>query len=117
MLPMWVFDQETLRILAVNEAAIRQYGYSRREFLFLTVLDLRPTSEIPAFLRSAVLHPHATVIPHRWCHRARDGALFDVEITSRELAFHGHKAEVVMAVPVTAGESNAHLVCLREVHP
>jgi|tagenome__1003787_1003787.scaffolds.fasta_scaffold20021800_2 PAS domain S-box-containing protein len=104
-LPMWVFDQSTLRILEVNQAASQKYGYSRTEFLALTVLDLRPSSEIPAFLRSAVLHPHATYTPTRWCHKAKDSTLFDVEITSREIEFRGHKAEVVTSAPIRAVES------------
>jgi signal transduction histidine kinase len=45
-LPMWVFDMESLRFLDVNNSAIRQYGFSRDEFLRMTVLDIRPPSEI-----------------------------------------------------------------------
>ena len=41
-LPMWVFDASSLRYLAVNDAAVRLYGYSRDEFLGMTVEDLRP---------------------------------------------------------------------------
>ena len=44
-LPMWVFDAETLRYLAVNDAAVRLYGYSREDFLGMTVEDLRPHGE------------------------------------------------------------------------
>src|SRR2546430_12925461 len=40
--PMWVFDLETHRVLAVNGAAIKHYGYSREEFLALRIEDLRP---------------------------------------------------------------------------
>jgi len=48
--PMWVYDLETLRILDVNEAATRRYGYLRHEFLALTVKDLRPPEDVPKFL-------------------------------------------------------------------
>ena len=40
--PMWVFDLETLKFLEVNEAAIQHYGYSREEFLAMTIMDIRP---------------------------------------------------------------------------
>ena len=40
--PMWVFDLETLEFLEVNEAAIQHYGYSREEFLAMTIMDIRP---------------------------------------------------------------------------
>src|SRR6185295_12125803 len=47
--PMWVFDEETLRFLAVNQAAIQHYGFTRQDFLDMTVLDIRPPDEVPAF--------------------------------------------------------------------
>ena len=43
---MWVVDVESLRFLAVNEAALRQYGYTRDEFMRLTLRDIRPPSEL-----------------------------------------------------------------------
>src|SRR2546430_9324039 len=49
--PMWVFDLETHRVLAVNGAAIKHYGYSREEFLALRIEDLRPAEDIPALHR------------------------------------------------------------------
>ncbi|MEI9962240.1 MAG: PAS domain-containing protein [Limisphaerales bacterium] len=39
---MWVFDLETLAFLEVNESAIQHYGYSREEFLAMTIRDIRP---------------------------------------------------------------------------
>src|SRR5881396_2702528 len=55
--PMWVFDLETHRVLAVNGAAIKHYGYSREEFLALRIEDLRPAEDIPA------LHRHLETMP------------------------------------------------------
>lgn len=49
--PMWVFDPETLAFLAVNESAVRHYGYSREEFLSMTIKEIRPPEDIPACLR------------------------------------------------------------------
>lgn len=51
-LPLWVYDVETLRVLAVNEAAVLQYGYSREEFLAMTIADLRPPEDVPALLEN-----------------------------------------------------------------
>lgn len=97
--PMWIFDQETLQILAVNEAAIARYGYSREEFLNLTLLDIRPADSIPRFLHSALGHPHATMEPETWLHRNKKGEIFAVRISSREIAFRDRKAELVRAEP------------------
>src|SRR5262249_54184203 len=49
--PMWVYDQDTLTVLAVNEAAIRNYGYSRGEFMSMKITDFRPEEDIPRLLR------------------------------------------------------------------
>ena len=49
-LPMWVFDPKTLRFMAVNEAAIRLYGYTRQEFLSKSITEIRPEKEVPGLL-------------------------------------------------------------------
>jgi len=52
-MPLWVFDRETLRFVAVNDAAVNHYGYSREEFLAMTVLEIRPNEEVGAFIDEA----------------------------------------------------------------
>ena len=94
-IPIWIFDQETLKILEVNNAAIDRYGYSRQQFLEMTLLDLRPSTDIPAFLRSTLSHPHAASEPEIWRHRDKSGKIFDVKIVSQETTFRGRRAELV----------------------
>jgi len=79
-LPMWVYDAETLRFLAVNDAAIRHYGYSREEFLAMTLKDIRPPAEVPRML--ADVAEAGSPRPGTWQHRRRDGSIIDVEITA-----------------------------------
>src|ERR1044072_9607088 len=50
--PMWVYDERTLRFLAVNEAAIERYGYSREEFLSMTIKSIRSTADVEASLKT-----------------------------------------------------------------
>src|ERR1700693_4065419 len=50
-LPMWVYDLGTLSFLAVNEAAIRHYGYSREEFMAMRLTDIRPAEDVPALFQ------------------------------------------------------------------
>ncbi len=88
--PMWVYDLETLAFLAVNEAAINHYGYTREEFLAMTILDIRPTEELTVPARRA--EETAT-----WRHQKKDGSVIDVEITSHKLIFVGRPAELVLA--------------------
>ena len=48
--PMWIYDLETLAFLAVNDAAVTRYGYSREEFLGMTIKDIRPAEDLPRLL-------------------------------------------------------------------
>src|SRR5689334_14424526 len=83
--PMWIYDQETLAFLAVNEAAIRHYGYSRREFLRMTIKDLRPPAEIPRLLEHIATQRNAGRRPVShgiWKHCKKDGTLCNMEITA-----------------------------------
>src|SRR5438105_2628914 len=73
--PMFVYDRETLAYLAVNDAAVRQYGYSREEFLRMTTRELCPSDEGPALL--GMLSESRALFEQRgvWQHRTRDGAV------------------------------------------
>ena len=98
MYPMWVFDRETLAFLDVNEAAIQQYGYSRREFLHMTIVEIRPPEDVPDLLRQTqVSRPKGPSTGANWRHRARNGTVFAVAITSWEISFRGRHAELVLA--------------------
>ena len=99
--PMWVYDYETLRFLAVNDVAVERYGYSRDEFLSMTIKEIRPPEDVDALVAS-VREPRGE-ISHSgvWRHRRKDGTLFEVEITSHTLTFAGRPAVLVMAVDIT----------------
>jgi diguanylate cyclase (GGDEF)-like protein/PAS domain S-box-containing protein len=96
-LPMWVYDYETLRFLAVNEAAVRLYGYTRDEFLAMTINDIRPPEAIPALLADL----KANLVGHRmdsqWTHRKKNGQVIEVEVASHSLIFTGRRARIVLA--------------------
>ncbi|HEX5391726.1 MAG TPA: EAL domain-containing protein [Rhodocyclaceae bacterium] len=100
-LPMWVYDASDYRTLAVNQAAIDHYGYSREEWLNLTLLDLRPTRP------DAASHdPLLRIIPDVrskgiWRHAKKDGTVMEMEIASHDLDFEGRKARMVIATDVT----------------
>src|SRR5579862_3070867 len=99
--PTWVFDRETLRFLAVNAAAVRNYGYSHREFLTMTLKDIRPAEDVPRMLETVKSAKDGTARLGTWRHKKKDGTLIDVEITSYALQFDGRPAEVVVAADVT----------------
>ena len=99
--PMWVYDLATLRFLTVNDAAVRHYGYSREEFLGMTIKDIRPAEDIPALLADVASNRSSPYVTSIWKHRKKDGTLMDVEVTSHEFQFGGHKAKLVLAQDVT----------------
>jgi PAS domain S-box-containing protein len=99
--PMWVYDLDTLAFLAVNQAAIRHYGYSRDEFLSMTLKDIRPPEDIPALLDNVSKVGDGIDNAGVWRHRKKDGTIIDVEITSHALEFAGRRAKLVLANDVT----------------
>jgi PAS domain S-box-containing protein len=100
-LPMWVFDRETLRFLAVNEAAIAHYGHSREEFLSFTIKDIRPSEDIPILLKNLATDQSGLSGAGVWRHCKKDGSIIDVDITSHTLEFAGRPAELVLAHDIT----------------
>lgn len=94
--PMWIYDLETLAFLAVNDAAIRRYGYSRGEFATLTLRDIRPKEDVQMLVEVLIPQTRASQKHvRRTRHLTRDGALLNVEIDSHGLVFRGRKARIV----------------------
>lgn len=91
--PMWISDLGSHGFLDVNPAALRQYGYSRAEFLGMTTFDLRLGSDQQ--LSDPLLGAPRTAEPYT--HKAKDGEIFPVVITSwQKLTFNGRPAELVL---------------------
>lgn len=100
-LPMWVYDRETLRFLEVNEAAVQKYGYTRDEFLSMTILDIRPEEERARLLEN-LRHPRPPLERSGpWVHRLKDGQEILVEIHSHALEYRERPAVLVAALDIT----------------
>lgn len=98
--PMWIYDLKTLSFLDVNDAAVHHYGYSRDEFLSMTIKDIRPEENIPALLED-ISHVTSGLDPAGvWRHRKKDGSIIFVKITSHTLKFRERSAEIVLATDV-----------------
>lgn len=96
-----VFDVSDLKILAVNEAAIREYGYSREKFTRMTLREIIAPNDLPLF--DKVLPP--TSIASRrgriWKHKTRNAGLIDVEMTWAPLRMNERNAQLVIMQNVT----------------
>ena len=100
--PMWAYDLKTLAFLAVNEAAVNKYGYTREEFLGMTIADIRPVEDVQR-LRESVMQPRLSPLNHagEWRHKLKDGTLIDVDISSHTLNLLGHEAALIVAQDIT----------------
>lgn len=99
--PMWVYETRSLRFLDVNDATTRHYGYSREEFLTLTLRDIRPEEDIPALLEDTEVPSTAFHTDGPWRHKRKDGSIRHVEITCHPIDYQGRDARFVMANDIT----------------
>ncbi len=99
--PIWVYNEDTLGFLAVNEAATRIYGYSRDEFLSMTINDIRPEEDIPTLMIKNAADPDELVISSPWRHQTRDKKTIYVEISSHPVVFDGKNSRLVIVNDVT----------------
>lgn len=100
-LPMWIYDLETLRFLAVNDAAMAHYGYDRDEFLAMTIKDIWPVEDVPLLLTNVAARSTGLDRAGLWRHVKKDGTVIDVRITSHTMTYGGRPCEVVLAQDVT----------------
>ena len=98
--PMWVMDLETLKFLAVNDAAVKFYGFTHEKFLTMTVLDIRPADErgdISRYLQSGERSRGQKL----WHHLKANGEVTLVSVYSSELTYGEYAARLCAVVDVT----------------
>ena len=101
-LPMWLFDTETLSFLDVNTAASRQYGYSKDEFLAMTIKDIRPTEHVLELEELVKVNKTSGYYYDGVSqHIQKDGEIIYVKIESNLLTFNNRQARLVLATNIT----------------
>ena len=117
-LPMMVYERATLRVIAVSNAAVAGYGYSREEFVTLTLRDLTPAEDLElmeAFFEANLRGERPGLVSGPRRHQRKDGSIIDVEITGDDLEFGGRGCRVVLCEDVTErNRAMAELVHARE---
>ena len=99
-MPMWLLDLETFGFVAVNDAAVAHYGYTREEFMAMKVFDLRfpdDRGSFDTFLREGGKSEGRKI----WRHRKADGSAILVSVYSGDLEYAGRKTRLCAAVDVT----------------
>jgi PAS domain S-box-containing protein len=94
-------DKDSLRFLAVNDAAIRGYGYSRNEFLKMTLKDILPPENVESVVARIRTIGEGTTKPGSRKHRKKDGSLIDVEISVHSFVVGGKSTMLIVALDVT----------------
>jgi PAS domain S-box-containing protein len=100
-LPMWIYDRDTLRFLEVNDAAIENYGYSRDEFLKMSLTDIRPPEEVARLMTVLQKGAGAYEQSSNWRHRRKSGDIISVDIFTHQIAIEGHNARLAVVLDVT----------------
>jgi PAS domain S-box-containing protein len=99
--PMWIYDRNTLVFLDVNEAAIAKYGFSRQEFLSMTIVDIRPPEDVEQLMNNLAKPRQSLEQSESWRHRLKDGTIIYVQITSHTFEIDGHESALVIAQDIT----------------
>ncbi|MEQ9188063.1 MAG: PAS domain S-box protein [Cryomorphaceae bacterium] len=96
-IPMWVYDHESLKFLKVNKAATVQYGYSKEEFLEMSILDIRPPEERVKLEKYLKTESGRTWSTSSWIHKNKKGELMNVEVSSDWTVIDNERQRLVMA--------------------
>ena len=114
--PMWIFDSLTLAFIRVNDAALNHYGYTQREFLNMTLRDIRPAEEIPDLERALKNVNEPLLVSGPWTHIKKDGSRIQVEVASHSILFEGRQAGFSLVQDVTERQQLHHKLVHQAYH-
>lgn len=115
-LPFWVFDAETLRFLEVNAAAVKAYGYTRDEFLAMSIFDLRDPANHAGLMHHLDYSAQERGNPRVWVHRTKDGRVIEVRIHAADIVFEGRPARLILAEDVSEQLAREREMAYRASH-
>ncbi|MDZ7690191.1 MAG: PAS domain S-box protein [Balneolaceae bacterium] len=99
--PMWIYDPETLQFVEVNKAAISHYGYSRKEFMRMSLFDIRPTEYENMLKDNVQKNRENHVYGEEWVHHKKDGSKISVNISAAPLSLNGTQYRLVVIKDIT----------------
>ncbi len=101
-IPMWIIDEKTMRFVAVNNAAVQKYGYSKEEFLKMSILDIIPPEDVESILEKYCERDSNYYDAGYWRHIKKDGEIFYSHVYSHSTEFANNDARLDFAVDVNA---------------
>lgn len=101
-LPQWVYNTEDYTFQDVNQAAIAHYGYSKEEFLAMTIKEIRPREDLEYFLKTMNKDVKEGMF-HKMVarHLKKNGEIIDVQVEGNPILYQGESARLVLAVDIT----------------
>ncbi|MEX2592306.1 MAG: PAS domain S-box protein [Anditalea sp.] len=101
--PMFLYDLETMKFLDVNDAAIQHYGFSRQEFLSMTIREIRPPEDLPLVEKriNKLRQSNKGFTQNIVRHKKKNDEVIKVDLQSNIIEYEGRKAEVVLANDIT----------------
>ena len=99
--PMFVYDLDSMKISSVNNSSIATYGYSKEEFLTMTILDLKAPKEFSRLWKNLIDDPNSFQQIEIWNHKTKDGQIIQVEVHSHNLDFRHKNSRLVLLIDVT----------------
>jgi PAS domain S-box-containing protein len=99
--PMFVYDLDSMMIVGVNNSSINTYGFSREEFLAMTILDLKAPKEFTRLWKNLIEDPNSFQQTEIWSHKTKDGQIIQVEVHSHNLDFRHKNARLVLLIDIT----------------
>ena len=101
-LPMWIYEMDSLKFIAVNDAAVYNYGYTNEEFLSMTIKDIRPGEDVPALLNTVNReYKSGFYDDNHWRHIKKDRTSIRVHIYSYPILFNDRDCKIVTAVNIS----------------
>lgn len=100
-IPMWIFQESDYKIIAVNDTACQYYGYTREEFLKMSIFDIRPQEDIPLLQEHLKRHRPEKESGEKWRHIKKDGTIIYVDIFSHSLLINNKKCRLIIAKDIT----------------
>ena len=100
-IPVWLYDLKTGKFLEVNDIAVESYGYSREEFLAMTIADIQPVEEGQKTAGSETIDRNSSESPRCGQHKKKNGRVIDVEISSHGVTFARRPAMLMAALDIS----------------
>jgi PAS domain S-box-containing protein len=102
-LPLWVFDQDSLKFLDVNDAAVFHYGYSFEEFMNIDITEIMVENSINDFksVLDSLQEVHQNLFLGLQNHKKKDGEVIQVELRANSYVYNGRPAEIISISDVT----------------